>query len=170
MSLSSKKAAEPGDADRLSGPAEAPPIILYADYECPQCGLAYSRLRAAGVNLGVRHFPVTSKHRLAWGAAAAAEAAALQGKFWEMSDSLFAEQGKLDPPHLWSRAHELKLDFDRFERDRTSDQTNARIDQQFRDAIRAGVAATPTLLIAGILSAEVPTAAEAAELARQTAR
>ena len=87
-----------------------------------------------------------------------------------MSDSLFAEQGQLDPPHLWSRAHELKLDFDRFERDRTSDQTNALIDQQFRDAIRAGVAATPTLLIAGILSAEVPTAAEAAELARQTAR
>ena len=68
-----------------------------------------------------RHFPVRSSHPRAWAAACAAEAAGLQGRFWEMHDSLFADQGRLEDPHLWERARGLGLDLERFDADRRGD-------------------------------------------------
>ena len=68
-----------------------------------------------------RHFPVRSSHPRAWPAACAAEAAALQGAFWAMHDALFADQGRLEDPHLWARAEPLGLDVERFDADRRSD-------------------------------------------------
>ena len=62
-----------------------------------------------------RHFPVTSKHPRARVLAAAAHAAGLQGRFWEMHDSLLEDQGHLDDPHLWERAERIGLDLERFE-------------------------------------------------------
>jgi protein-disulfide isomerase len=79
--------------------------------------------------------------------ACAAEAAALQGAFWEFHDSLFADQGHLDPPHLWERCRDLGLDLDAFERDRRSDAVAERVKRDFRSAIRAGVTTTPTLFV-----------------------
>jgi protein-disulfide isomerase len=79
----------------------------------------------------------------------AVEAAGLQGKFWEMHDSLFADQGHLDIPHLWKRCEELGLDIDRFEADRRSDAVKARVERDFRTGIRAGVVTTPTLFVDG---------------------
>ena len=90
-----------------------------------------------------------SKHPRARVLAHAAEAAALQGAFWEMHDSLFADQGHLDQPHLWDRARKLGLDLDRFEADRRSDAVAERVERDFRSAVRAGVMTTPTLFVDG---------------------
>jgi protein-disulfide isomerase len=97
------------------------------------------------VRRAFRHFPVVSKHPRARVLAAAAEAAGLQGAYWEFHDSLYADQGRLDDPHLWARARELGLDLDRFESDRRSEAVAARVDRDFRSGVRAGVTTTPTL-------------------------
>jgi protein-disulfide isomerase len=96
-----------------------------------------------------RHFPVRSSHPRAWPAARAAEAAGLQGRFWEMHDSLFGDQGRLEDPHLWDRAERLGLDVARFDADRRSEAVEARIAADFRAGVRAGVATTPTLFGGG---------------------
>jgi protein-disulfide isomerase len=103
-----------------------------------------------------RHFPVVSKHPRARVLAAAAEAAALQGAFWEMHDSLFADQGRLDPPHLWDRCRLLGLDVERFEEERRSDGVAARVERDFRSGVRAGVVSTPTLFVDGAAHPGVP--------------
>ena len=74
-----------------------------------------------------------------------------------MHDSLFADQGHLDPPHLWERARRLGIDLDRFEPDRRSDDVAARVKRDFRSGIRAGVTSTPTLYVAGEAHPGVPT-------------
>jgi protein-disulfide isomerase len=111
-----------------------------------------------------RHFPVVSKHPRARVLAQAAEAAALQGRFWEMHDSLFEDQGRLDDPHLWARCEALGLDLDRFEVDRRSGAVAARVERDFRSGIRAGVATTPTLFVGGRPHAGVPDRALLARL------
>ena len=93
-----------------------------------------------------RHFPVRSKHPRAWAASAAAEAAALQDAFWPMHDALFADQGRLEDPHLWARARALGLDVERFDADRRSEAVLDRIKADFMGGVRAGVASTPVLL------------------------
>jgi protein-disulfide isomerase len=96
-----------------------------------------------------RHFPVRSSHPRAWPAAAAAEAAANQGAFWPMHDLLFADQARLEDPHLWERAERLGLDVERFDHDRRSEPVRERISGQFRTGVRAGVVTTPTLFADG---------------------
>ena len=86
----------------------------------------------------------------------AAEAAALQGAFWEMHDSLYADQGRLDDPHLWERCRRLGLDLERFERDRRSGVVAERVERDFRAGIRAGVVTTPALFVDGTMHAGVP--------------
>jgi protein-disulfide isomerase len=103
-----------------------------------------------------RHFPVTSKHPRARVLAAAAEAAGLQGRFWEMHDSLLEDQGHLDVPHLWERARALGLDLERFEADRHSPDVAARVERDFRTGIRAGVVTTPTQFVDGVAHPGVP--------------
>ncbi len=105
-----------------------------------------------------RHFPVRSSHPRAHAAACAAEAAALQGAFWAMHDALFADQGRLDDPHLWARCERLGLDLDRFEADRRSEAVAARVERDFRSGIRAGVTTTPTQFLDGGAHPGVPDA------------
>jgi protein-disulfide isomerase len=118
-------------------------VVVYGDYECPYCAAELPKL--TGVTVVFRHFPVVSKHPRSRRLAAAAEAAALQGRFWEMHDSLYADQGHLDDPHLWKRAEELGLDLERFDADRRSDAVAERVERDFRSGISAGVMKTPTL-------------------------
>ena len=106
-------------------------------------------MRASPARVCFRHFPVRSKHPRGWAAAAAAEAAAAQDAFWPMHDALFADQGRLEDPHLWARAERLGLDVGRFDADRRSDAVRKRIDADFRAGIRAGVVATPTVFAFG---------------------
>jgi protein-disulfide isomerase len=111
-----------------------------------------------------RHFPVVSKHPRARVLAHAAEAATLQGAFWEMHDSLYADQGRLDDPHLWDRVKALGLDLDRFEEDRRSDMVAERVQRDFASGVRAGVVTTPTLFVDGVAHAGVPDASLLARL------
>jgi protein-disulfide isomerase len=152
--------------DHVRGPAGAPLVIVYADFECPYCAAAELKLKRARLRTAFRHFPVRSSHPRAWPAAGAAEAAALQGRFWEMHDLLFADQGRLEDPHLWARARTLGLDLERFDADRRSDAVTARIKQDFESGVRGGVVTTPTLIAdgrryAGQVGDELPAALSA---------
>ena len=124
-------------------------MIEYADLECPYCAAAHLILKRLPVTRVFRHFPVTSKHPRARVLAAAAHAAGMQGRFWEMHDSLLEDQGHLDDPHLWERARRFGLDLERFERDRRSEEAAARVERDFNGGIRAGVMTTPTQFLAG---------------------
>jgi protein-disulfide isomerase len=139
-----------GDDDHLRGPAGAPVVIEYADFECPYCAGLHLKLLAAPVRRVFRHFPVRSSHSRAWAAACAAEAAGLQGRFWEMHDSLYADQARLEDPHLWERAGSLGLDVDRFDLDRRSDVVRARVRRDFEAGVRCGVVTTPTVFVDGV--------------------
>jgi protein-disulfide isomerase len=133
-------------------------VIEYADLECPYCASAHLILKQLPVQRVFRHFPVVSKHPRARVLAAAAEAAGLQGRFWEMHDSLLEDQGHLDDPHLWRRAEELGLHLGRFEGDRRSEAVSERIERDFRTGIRAGVTTTPTQFLNGVAHPGVPSA------------
>jgi protein-disulfide isomerase len=133
--------------DHLRG--EGPDLIVYADLGCPHCAASWSRIAEAEARLVFRHFPVPSKHPRSPALHAAAEAAGLQGAFFEMVDSLFADRGRHDDPHLWERAVRLGLDLDRFEEDRRSDAAASRVHRDFESGIRAGVTSTPALFLAG---------------------
>jgi protein-disulfide isomerase len=124
-------------------------VIVYGDYECPYCAAFEARLRAQAIQVCFRHFPVRSSHPRAHAAACAAEAAGLQGAFWEMHDALFADQARLDDPHLWARAQALGLDVARFDVDRRSEAVVAAVKEQFRSGVRAGVVTTPTAFAEG---------------------
>jgi protein-disulfide isomerase len=124
-------------------------VIEYADFECPFCAALEAKLASARLRIVFRHFPSRSSHPRAWPAACAAEAAALQGRFWEMHDLLFADQGRLEDPHLWDRARRLGLELERFDSDRRSEAVVARVRRDFGSGIRAGVVTTPTVFASG---------------------
>jgi protein-disulfide isomerase len=132
--------------DHLRGPAAAPAVIVYGDFECPYCAAFALKLDRVSLRVAYRHFPVRSSHPRAWAAAGAAEAAARQGRFWEMHDLLFADQGRLEDPHLWKRAESLGLDLERFDADRRSDGVVSRIRRDFESGVRGGIVTTPTLI------------------------
>ena len=148
----------------MRGAAAGPVVVEYADFECPYCAVTHLRLEEVGARRVFRHFPVRSKHPRSWAGACAAEAAALQGRFWEMHDSLFADQGRLEDPHLWQRARDLGLDLERFEADRRSDAVADRVRRDFHTGVRAGVVTTPTLFVAGRAHAGIPDASLLAQL------
>jgi protein-disulfide isomerase len=151
---SSAPPPEPGPDDHVRG--SGPVVIEYADLECPYCAAAHLILKKLPVTRVFRHFPVTSKHPRARVLAAAAQAAGLQGRFWEMHDSLLEDQGHLDDPHLWARAERFGLNLDRFEADRRSAETLKHVERDFRGGIRAGVTTTPTQFVDGRAHPGVP--------------
>ena len=126
-------------------------MVVYGDYECPFCAVLDQRLAQLPVRVCFRHFPVRSSHPRAWPAACAAEAAAEQGAFWAMHDALFADQGRLEDPHLWARAEALGLDVDRFDADRRSEAVLARVKASFRGGVSCGVVTTPSAFLDGVL-------------------
>ncbi len=151
--LGSAPVPEPSHEDHVRAGRGEPVLIEYADFECPYCAALSAKLARVELPRVFRHFPVRSSHPRAWPAACAAEAAALQGRFWEMHDSLFADPARLEDPHLWDRARALGLDLDRFERDRRSEGVRARVKRDFDSGVRAGVVTTPTLFAGGRLLA-----------------
>ncbi|MGN6189118.1 MAG: DsbA family protein [Conexibacter sp.] len=130
--------------DHVLGTVGTPIAIVYADYECPHCAVLNDQLTARGERWVFRHFPVRSTHPRAHAAACAAEAAALQGAFEAMHRALFADQGRLEDPHLWARAERLGLDVARFDADRRSEAVHARVRRDFESGVRTGVVTTPT--------------------------
>jgi protein-disulfide isomerase len=152
-----RSAAIPGldDEDHVRGPEDAPLLIEYGDFECPYCAILHVRLEQhserAQLRHVFRHFPVRSAHPRSMAAACASEAAGLQGRFWEMHDSLLADQSHLEDPHFWTRAQELGLDLDRFESDRRDELVTARVKRDFTAAVKGGVVTTPTVIYEGAL-------------------
>jgi protein-disulfide isomerase len=140
-----------GPEDHVRGDGEG--LIVYADLGCPHCAAAWAGLAARPESIAFRHFPVASKHPRSPALHAAAEAAGTQGRFFEMIDSLYADRGRVDDPHLWERAGRLGLDLDRFENDRRSAAVAARVRRDFQSGIRAGVAGTPAVFDACTLVA-----------------
>ena len=128
---------------------DGPELIVYADLGCPHCAAGWERIGKMGRRVVFRHFPVASKHPRSPALHAAAEAAGLQGAFFEMVDSLYADRGHVDDPHLWARVEALDLDLDRFQADRRSKRVSDRVRRDFRSGIRAGVASTPALFSDG---------------------
>jgi protein-disulfide isomerase len=151
-------AVEPVDAnlDHVRGPASAPLVLEYGDYECPYSARAYREIERVearlpdGLRFAFRHFPLTPIHPHALAASAAAEAAALQGRFWGMHDLLFHGQAALEDEDFGRYAAELGLDVERFENDRASDPVLLRVERDVRSGIATGeIRGTPTLFIDG---------------------
>ena len=146
--------------DHVRGPQGGRLIVVYGDFTCPHCATAHARLAARPQTCRIfRHFALKAKDPRAPALARAVEAAGAQGAFWAFHDALYADQGRLDDPHLWARVRELGLDLDRFEHDRRSEAAAARVKRDTREGMRAGITTTPTLVVDGRLFPGAPASA-----------
>jgi protein-disulfide isomerase len=131
-------------------------LVEYGDYECPHCRSAGPTVNEVQRQMGdslafvYRHFPLANAHPHAWKAAEAAEAAAAQGRFWEMHDDLFEHQEALDERDLVVYARDLGLETSRFSLDLSAGMHLAHIDEDFRSGVLSGVSGTPMFFINGI--------------------
>jgi protein-disulfide isomerase len=146
------------NVDHLRGSPAGRLIIEYGDYECPYSRQAFHAIeqveRQLGGNLrfAFRHFPLTGIHPHALAAAAAAEAAARQGRFWDMHELLFNRQKALEDGDLRRYAVQLGLDVAAFDRDRASKTVLERIQRDLDSGLASGqVLGTPTLFIDGVV-------------------
>ena len=142
----------------MRGPASGRLIVEYGDYECPYSRQAFREIQRVeaqlreGVRFAFRHFPLTEIHPHALAAAAAAEAAALQHKFWNMHELLFHCQKALEDGDLRRYAADLELDVARFDSDRSSPGVLERVGRDVESGIASGeVQGTPTLFIDGLV-------------------
>lgn len=141
------------ERDHIRGPEDAPiTLVEYGDLECPYCGRAESIVRELLVDFGDlryvwRHLPLSDVHPFAQLAAEAAEAAAAQGKFWEMHDLLLDHEGPLRPRDLAGYAEGLGLDVARFEADLRRHAGAAQIAEDVDSADLSGVSGTPTFFL-----------------------
>ncbi len=172
-----------GPRDHIIGPADAPvTVVEYGDYECPFCGQAHKVIAEliyrmpTTMRYAYRHFPLATVHSHAQQAAEAAEAAAAQGKFWEMHNMLFTNQQSLDLQSLIRYAGLLGLDLAPFTNDLAQHVHAPRIREDFLSGVRSGVNGTPTFFINGVrhdgsydartLSAVIQSASRVAAYAR----
>ena len=139
--------------DHIRGPAGGRVITEYGDYECPYSRLAFREIEQLeqerdDFRFAFRHFPLTQIHPQALAASAAAEAAAGQGRFWEMHELLFHRQKALEDDDLRAYAGELGLDLEQFDRDRAGIEVAKRIARDVESGLESGeVGGTPTLFI-----------------------
>jgi protein-disulfide isomerase len=144
------------ERDHIRGPRDAPVTLLeYGDYECPYCGIAHPIVKAVQAKMGerlrfvFRHFPLVTMHPQAELAAEAAEAAAGQGKFWPMHDTLYENQERLDFSALAAYAAAIGLDITRFGQDLLTHAYAAKVREDFMSGVRSGVQGTPSFFING---------------------
>jgi Na+/H+ antiporter NhaA len=148
--------ADPVDPERdhIRGPMDAPiTLVEYGDFECPYCGRAEPIVRelladSGDVRYVWRHLPLNDVHPNAQLAAEGAEAAARQGKFWEMHDELITSDD-LRPSNVVRYAEEIGLDVDRFAQDLREHTAAARVAEDVDSADLSGVSGTPTFFING---------------------
>jgi len=145
-----------GTRDHIEGPADAPVMLVeYGDYECPDCLNAWPIVKQLRQRVGdrmafsFRHFPRSSIHPHASAAAQAAEAAASQGKFWEMHDLLFRNQQRLGDVDFTHLALQLGLEVYRFQSDFERLSHVRRIRDDVDAGTASGVRGTPTFFING---------------------
>jgi len=146
------------EVDHARGPTSGRVILEYGDYECPNSRQAFRAIEyveqelSGRVRFVFRHFPLVQIHPHAFGAAAAAEAAALQDSFWAMHELLFHRQEALEDDDLRQYAYELGLDVPRFDRDRVGADVRRRIRRDVETALASReVRGTPTVFIDGVV-------------------
>ena len=145
------------EVDHARGPAAGLVILEYGDYECPYSRQAFRAIErieqelSGRVRFAFRHFPLVQIHPHAFGAAAAAEAAALQDCFWAMHELLFQWQLALEDDDLGHYAEQLGLDVARFDEDRVGPDVRRRIRRDIETGLAsAEVRGTPTLFLDGV--------------------
>lgn len=149
-------------ADHIKGPADAPvTIIEYSDFQCPACATYYTLVErlmnesTTTVRFVYRHFPLFPiPHKNAVIAAEASEAAALQGKFWEMYSLIFENQRLWETSDTASTifegyAERIGLNLDAYKKDIVSDAVKARVERDRREGDALGINSTPTFFING---------------------
>jgi protein-disulfide isomerase len=161
--ITMRLAAAPSDEIRpanVLGPADAPVIIeFFSDLQCPQCARYEPIVKSLKTEFGdkvrmvLRHFPLKA-HEHAMLAACAAEAAANQGKFWQMAEALYKTQwmwARAPAPRtiLMDQAKDLALDLDQFQKDLDSTECRERIDADQAHGQARGVKTAPSVLING---------------------
>jgi Na+/H+ antiporter NhaA len=166
------------ERDHWRGPAGASvTLVEYGDFQCPYCGRAEPIVREVltddDLRFVWRNLPLTDVHPQAQLAAESAEAAGLQGKFWEMHDLLLTNQDKLRVTDLLGYARKLGLDEERFHNDVMRHAATDRITEDLESADLSGVSGTPTFFINGQRhygAYDVHTLKEAIRLARVRAK
>jgi protein-disulfide isomerase len=143
--------------DHVRGPTSAPvTVVNYGDYQCPGCQKTHrstekmARELLDKVRLVHRHFPLVKSHPRALRAAEAAEAAAAQGKFWEMHRRLYLRPDRLRDRDLRGHANEIGLDLERFDREMASGLHADQILKDFHFSLNHGITGTPTTFINGV--------------------
>jgi protein-disulfide isomerase len=143
-----------GERDHVQGPATASvTLVEYGDYQCPYCRAAVviveelQRVLPDQLRFVFRHFPLENLHPHARRAAEAAEAAASQGKFFEMHAALFEHQSALEHEDLLRYAVEIGLDTARFGAELDAGTHADRVREDFRGGVRSGVRGTPTFYL-----------------------
>lgn len=135
-------------------------IVEFADFQCPACGLAHPVTKEIKskykdkINFVFRHFPLVAPHKNAMAAAVAAEAAGVQGKFWEMHDRLFEYQSEWsnenDPQEIFARyAKEIGIDVEKFKEETKNKKHEEFVQNDINDGYSLGVNSTPTFYING---------------------
>jgi len=144
-----------GPDDHVQGSHDAPIVLVeYGDYQCPYCGAAYPQMKLVQKEMGnrlcfvFRNFPLSNLHPQAMRAANFAEAAAKEGRFWEMHDTIFENQRRLNDRSLIDYATKVGLKDDSVQA-ALRGEFDARIRQDFRSGARSGVNGTPTLFVNG---------------------
>ncbi len=149
--------------DRVKGKNDATvTLVEYSDFQCPACGVFYPMVKKAfndydnRIRFVYRNFPLKEIHQHAELAARAAEAAGLQGKFWEMHDKIFegqADWSKLNAEQVRETfeayAHALELDVTRLKNDIDSGEVRVKVDTDYQSGVKAGVNSTPTFYLNG---------------------
>jgi protein-disulfide isomerase len=147
------------DRDHLRGPADAPlTLVEYGDFECPFCSRATGAIDEVRAHFGDRlqyvwrHLPLERSHPRAFEAARASEAAAQQGKFWEMARELFDHQDDLEWSDMYRYASAIGCDIERFDADVRvhSSKVLHRVSDDAQDAEIMDLNSTPTFFVNGI--------------------
>lgn len=142
-------------AQGVLGPADAPhTLVEFADFKCPHCRSAFGELvefvkSRDDVKLAYFFFPLSGFGEESIQAARAAEAARLQGKFWEMATLLYQSSQTFDEPTLLGFAQRLGLDLDRFQADLAGDAVASAVLADKNIGGEVGVMATPTIFLDG---------------------
>src|SRR5258705_3873310 len=143
------------DQDHVAGPASAAiTLVEYGNFECIQCAGAYPSLKqirnvlADELRLVFRNFPMVQTHPRSLRAAEAAEAAAAQGKFWQMRDELFTHQKALEDRDLIRYAKGVGLDIERFTRNLADNVFLPKIQSAYEQSLfDEHVTGTPTIYL-----------------------
>jgi protein-disulfide isomerase len=142
--------------DHLQGNPDSDLVIVeYGDYQCPYCGAAYPVLKEMMKEFGnqiqfvFRNFPLSEIHEYASSAAIAAEAANLQGKFWEMHDAIYENQEYLNEPFLLELAERIGLNLEKFKTDIQKTELENKINSDFESGVISGVNGTPSFFVNG---------------------